>query len=138
MSEFATLADVQTLSGRDFTNDEAERVEALLPIISDLLRCEAQKVGKNIDTMIADSEAYANVAKLVTVDIVIRALRQSTTGDPLAQESQSAINYSWSGTYAIPGGGMASAIMRNDLKRLGLMRQRYGVMEIWDGSADKA
>lgn len=133
MNGFATLADVQQLSGRSFTEDEATRVKALLPAISDALRIEAQKVGKDIDNMIAGSDAYASVVKLVTVDIVIRALRQSTTGDPLTQESQSAINYSWSGTYAIPGGGMANAIMRNDLKRLGLMRQRYGTIEFYAG-----
>ena len=48
------------------------------------------------------------------------------------QESQAAIGYSWSGTYAVPGGGIANCIMRNDLKRLGLKRQRFGVIE-WYG-----
>ena len=72
-----------------------------------------------------------SVVKLVTVDIVARAMRQSLEGEPMTQESQSAINYSWSGTYAIPGGGIASCIMRNDLKRLGLKRQRYGIIDFY-------
>ena len=131
MKPFAAIADVSVLTGREFTSDEVTRVAALLPLVSDALRQEAVKVGKDMDEMIAASESYANVAKLVTVDVVARALRQSSTGEPLSQESQTALGYTWSGTYAIPGGGIANAIMRNDLKRLGLRRQRYGVMELW-------
>ena len=122
MSAFATLEDVMTLTGKNYTSSEQSRINALLPLISDTLRNEAVKVGKDLDEMAEASASYANVVKLVTVDVVIRAMRQSTEGEPLTQESQSAINYSWSGTYAIPGGGLAAAIMRNDLKRLGLRR----------------
>ena len=63
-------------------------------------------------------------------------MRQSLDGDPMTQESQSAIGYTWSGTYAIPGGGIAGAIMKNDLKRLGLRKQQYGVMELWEKSTE--
>jgi hypothetical protein len=83
-----------------------------------------------------DSASYASVVKLVTVDVTMRAYRQNLDGEPVSQESQSALGYTWSGTYAVPGGGVAGAIMRNDLKRLGLRRQRYGVMEIWDESTE--
>lgn len=130
MSSFATLADVMVLSGKTFTPEDQERAEALLPIVSDTLRVEAIRVGKNLDEMAGDA-AYANVVKLVTADIVTRALRQSTDGEPLSQESQSALGYTWSGTYAIPGGGISGCIMRNDLKRLGLRTQRYGVIEYY-------
>ena len=132
MSDFATLADVQTLAGKEYTTAEQERISALLPLVSDALRMEAVKVGKDLDAMAADNAAYASVVKLVTVDVVIRSMRQSLEGDPLSQQSQGALGYTWSGTYAIPGGGFSGAIMRNDLKRLGLRRQRYGVMEIWE------
>lgn len=135
MSDFATLTDVVMLSGKTFSSDETSRVSALLPVISDALRQEAVKVGKNLDEMVEASASYANVVKLVTVDVVVRALRQSTTGEPLSQESQSALGYSWSGTYAVPGGGISGAIMRNDLKRLGLKRQRIGVYEIWEAES---
>lgn len=135
MSAFATLEDVMTLTGKNYTSSEQSRINALLPLISDTLRNEAVKVGKDLDEMAEASASYANVVKLVTVDVVIRAMRQSTEGEPLTQESQSAINYSWSGTYAIPGGGLAAAIMRNDLKRLGLRRQQYGTIEFY-GSED--
>ena len=35
------------------------------------------------------------------------------------------------------GGGIANAIMRNDLKRLGLRRQQYGVIELWEKSEEQ-
>ena len=130
---FATLADVVALTGKEYTADEQARIEAILPLISDTLRIEAQKVGKDLDAIVNDSAAYASVAKLVTVDIVVRVLRQSQDGEPMTQESQGALGYTWSGTYAIPGGGIAAAIMRNDLKRLGLRRQQIGTVELWDG-----
>lgn len=127
---FATLADVVALSGTNYTADEQERIAALLPLVCDALRYEAFKVGKDLDEM-AEYAAYASVLKLVTCDVVIRAMRQTSTGEPMAQESQSALGYSWSGTYAIPGGGIANAIMNNDLKRLGLRRQKYGVIDFY-------
>ena len=134
MANFATLADVTALSGKTFTQAEQGRIAALLPLVCDALRFEAEKVGKNLDNMIWDNDGYGSVVKLVTVDIIIRVLRQSQDGEPMSQESQTALGYTWSGTYAIPGGGIAGAIMRNDLKRLGLKRQRYGVMDLWDGN----
>lgn len=136
MSGFVTLADVTALSGKTYTTAEQERITALIPLVSDALRYEAVKVGKDLDEMAANDSAYRSVVKLVTVDVVIRAMRQTLDGTPMTQESQSALGYTWSGTYAIPGGGIANAIMRNDLKRLGLRKQRYGAMEIWDDSAE--
>ena len=132
---FATLADVIAVSGATYTQEEQDRINTLLPLLSDALRYEAQKVGKDLDDMASDA-TYANTLKLVTCDIVIRAMRQTSTGEPMAQESQSALGYSWSGTYAIPGGGIAQAIMKNDLKRLGLRRQRMGVIDLWPESTE--
>lgn len=133
MASFATVADVLEITGKDYTGAEMNRIETLLELISDTLRVYATNIGKNLDEMADASTAYANVLKLTTVDIVIRAMRQSFDGDPLTQESQSAIGYTWSGTYAIPGGGIAGAIMKNDLKRLGLRRQQFGTIEFYDG-----
>lgn len=135
MSDFATLVDVISLSGRTFTSDEQERITALLPLVSDALRYEAEKVGKDLDEMAEDS-TYASVVKLVTVDVVMRVMRQSMESEPMSQMSQSAMGYSISGTYAIPGGGIAQSIMRNDLKRLGLRRQSMGVISLWPDSTE--
>ena len=135
MASFATLADVTAVSGASYTAAEQERINALLPLVSDALRYEAVKVNKDLDEM-AEDATYANVLTLVTCDIVIRAMRQTSSGEPMSQESQSAMGYSWSGTYAIPGGGIAQAIMNNDLKRLGLKRQRLGVIDLCPESAE--
>lgn len=128
---FATVADVESL-WRTLTPAEEERAANLLPVISDCLREEAKAYGRDLDADIEESPSYGTVAKAVTVDICVRALRQDTsaTGEPMSQESQSALGYSWSGTYAIPGGSNLP-ILRNDLKRLGLKRQRIGALEIY-------
>ena len=136
MASFATVADVLEITGKDYTGAEMNRIETLLELISDTLRTYATNIGKDLDKMADASTAYANVLKLTTVDIVIRAMRQSLDGDPMSQESQGALGYTWSGTYAIPGGGIAGAIMKNDLKRLGLRKQQYGVMELWEKSTE--
>ncbi len=127
---FATVTDISTL-WRPLTAAEQTRAEALLPLVSNEIRVIASGVGKDIDAMIAASAAYADVVKIVTVDVVSRILRQSTDGDAMTQESQSALGYSWSGTYAVPGGGIANAIMKNDLRKLGLLNQTIGVMYTW-------
>ena len=130
MSDFATVQDVSDL-WRPLTNDEQTRASNLIPLVCDALREEAAKVGQDLDARISVETPLASVAKMVTVDIVARILRQSTDGDPMTQESQAGLGYSWSGTYAVPGGGMSNAIMKNDLKRLGIKRQRYGVIEFY-------
>lgn len=133
MSDFATLEDVITLTGKAFTTAEQNRIEALLPVVSDLIRSEGEKYGRDIDADVEATASYASVVKLVTVDVVVRILRQSMDSEPMSQESQAALGYSWSGTYAIPGGGMATALLNNDLKRLGLKRQRYGLLNMFEG-----
>lgn len=130
---FATVEDISILF-RPLTADEQERAEALLPLLSDALREAAHNVGKDLDAMVAARESYANTVKLVTVDITSRVLRQDTEGDAMSQESMSGLGYSWQGTYAVPGGGIANAIMRNDLKRLGLLNQQIGSVWLWQGS----
>lgn len=133
MSEaYATIADVKLL-WRDLMPDEETRADALLPVISDLLRQAAINEGRDLDEMIAASVPMVNTAKSVTVDILARVLRQRTTGDVMTQESQTALGYTWQGTFAIPGGGIAGAIMRNDLKRLGLRTQTAGVVNLAAG-----
>lgn len=128
---FATLEDVEVLF-RSLSAEESERVTALLPIISDELRYRAMTVNRDLDEMITATPILANVAKEVTVSIIGRILRQSTTGEAMSQESQAGLGYSWSGTYAIPGGGIGNAIMPSDLKRLGLKRPRIGIIDFYD------
>lgn len=132
MSDYATVEDVIALK-RTLTSEEQERVEALIPIVCNSLRYEAEKVGKDLDAMVKDSTHLASVAKSVTVDVVMRELMTSTEGEPLTQFNESALGYSMSGTYLVPGGGLF--IKNAELKRLGLTRQKYGVIEFY-GSED--
>ena len=132
---YATITDVITL-WKPLTNDEQTKVNALLPILSDELRVRAEYVGRNLDEMVEADPALANVAKEVVVSAVSRVMRQSTTGEVMSQESQAGLGYSWSGTYAIPGGGIGNAIFPSDLKRLGLKRPRIGVIDFYDPRND--
>jgi hypothetical protein len=127
---FATVEDIQTL-WRPLSAEEQSRSAALLPLVSDEIRVLGKNVGKDIDSMIEEDSTYASVVKVVTVDVVARILRQNTEGDAMTQESQSALGYSWSGTYAVAGGGIANSILKNDLKKLGLLKQQIGSMFIW-------
>ena len=128
MSDYATVNDVITLK-RTLTAQEQERAEALIPVVCNSLRYEASKVGKDLDEMVSGSETLASVAKSVTVDVVMRELMTSTEDEPMVQTSQSALGYSASGTYLVPGGGIF--IKKAELKRLGILRQRYGVLEFY-------
>ncbi len=128
MSSFATISDVETL-WRYLKQDETDRASFLLDVVSDSLRVEAEKVGKDLDAMVLNSAAYNNVVKSVTVDIVARTLMTSTDQEPMTQFNQSALGYSASGSFLVPGGGLF--IKKSELARLGLRRQRYGVMNLY-------
>lgn len=126
---FATIDDLSKL-WRPLKPGEVERAESLLAVVSDSLRIEAQKVGKDLDALVADSVSYANVVKSVTVDVVARTLMTSTDQEPMTQVTESALGYSVQGSFLVPGGGLF--IKNSELARLGLRRQRYGVMELYD------
>lgn len=126
---FATIDDLSRL-WRPLKPGELERAESLLTVVSDSLRIEAQKVGKDLDALTTDSVSYANVVKSVTVDVVARTLMTSTDQEPMTQMTESALGYSVQGSFLVPGGGLF--IKNSELARLGLRRQRYGVMEIYD------
>lgn len=128
MTDFATIQDLTELF-RELTPEESSRAIALLPVVSDSLRVEARNVGKNLDQMVEADQAYASVVKSVTVDIVSRTLLTSTTNEPAIQTSESALGYSQSSTFLVPGGGLF--IKTTELARLGLRRQRYGVIEFY-------
>ncbi len=128
MSSFATISDVETL-WRYLKQDETDRASYLLEVVSDSLRVEAEKVGKDLDAMVLKSAAYANVVKSVAVDIVARTLMTSTDQEPMTQFNQTALGYSASGSFLVPGGGLF--IKKSELARLGLRRQRYGVINLY-------
>lgn len=123
---YATPDDLRLL-WRPLTPEEAARAAALLPIVESSLRAEAKRAGHDLDSMLASDPDLAAVAKSVTVDVAARTLMTSTDSEPLTQFTQSAGGYSASGTYLVPGGGLF--IKKSELARLGIRRQRVGVME---------
>lgn len=131
MAAFATIEDLQLL-WRPLKPAETDRAEALLEDVSDCLRYEAEKVGRDLDQMIEDRPSLATVAKSVTVDVTARTLMTSTDTEPMSQMSQSAGGYSVSGTFLVPGGGLF--IKKSELARLGLRSQRVGVREFYVGN----
>lgn len=129
---YATVADIEAL-WRQMSVEEEARASALLPVVCASLRTEARKVGADLDQMIGENEDLAEVAKSVTVDVVARTLMTSTRQEPMTQYSEAAGGYSASGSFLVPGGGLF--IKKSELARLGLRRQRYGVLELY-GSDD--
>lgn len=133
MQPFATVIDMMEL-WRKMSEDEMARAEKLLPIVSNSLRNEADKIGKDLDGMIREKPFLADVAKSVTVDVVARTLMTSTNQEPVTQMSEAGMGYSASATFLVPGGGLF--IKKSELARLGLKRQRYGVIDFY-GKDDK-
>ena len=128
MASFATIDDL-TLLWRPLSAAEQTRAAALLEIVSDSLRGEADKVGKNLDDMVKASASLKTVAKSVTVDVVARTLMTSTDQEPLSQFSQTAGPFTASGTFLVPGGGIF--IKRSELAWLGLRRQKVGALDLY-------
>lgn len=123
---YATLEDLAAL-WRPMTAAEQARASPLLEVVSASLDVEARKVGKDLSALVAANPSLAIVAKSVTVDVVARTLMTSTNQEPMTQFTQSAGGYSASGSFLVPGGGLF--IKKSELARLGLRRQRIGVIE---------
>ena len=128
MANFATITDLQLL-WRTLETGEVAKAEAVLTEVSESLRYEAIKAGKDLDLMIEQSPSLAMVAKSVTCDVTARKLMSSTDTEPMSQMSQSAGGYSVSGTFLVPGGGLF--IKKSELARLGLRNQKVGVREFY-------
>lgn len=130
---YATIADVELL--RPLTLQEQEQTPVLLGNASAKLRLLAKKYGRDLDELIAEDEDYGTAVKAVVVQAVIRALNSITDNTPPAvQSSQAAMGYSLSMTWL--NSGQSLYFLKNELKDLGLMRQRFSVMEVY-GLGDK-
>lgn len=128
MTNWTTLEDIEKL-WRPLSDTEKARAEALLPIVESSLITEAREVGKDLHFTAYNDEAYKNVLVSVIVDVVARTLMTSTNQEPMTQIAQSAGGYSASGTFLVPGGGLF--IKKSELARLGLRRQRIGVIDFY-------
>lgn len=129
LNTFASVDDLEVL-WRSVEDSEISRAKELLKTVSHVLRVEARKVNKDLDLLVKNDESYSYVVKSVVVDVVARTLMTSTNQEPMTQFSESALGYSVSGSFLVPGGGLF--IKDSELKRLGFKKQRYGVIDFYD------
>lgn len=124
---YLSIDELMTL-WRPLKQDEMERARALIDKVEANLKVEAKRVNKNIDELVKDKD-YLDLYKSIVCDVVARNLMTSTDQEPMLQSSESALGYSFSGTYLVPGGGLF--IKKDELKRLGLKTQKYGVIDFY-------
>lgn len=134
MESFATVENLEAYTGKVYTDDEKGRITGLLEDASSYIRAKAIVSGKDIDAMISENSGLSAIAKMVSINMVVRVLESSTESMLLSQESQTAGSYTWSGTYANPG---AKLYLSNaELRDLGLLKQKAGFTEMYGDSND--
>ena len=127
MSDYATIQDVINLK-RPLTAEEQTRAGYLIPIISNLIRVEAQRTGRDYDQMIVDTPILADVAKSVTCDVVIRELNTPGTQLPATSYSEGAGGVTQS--YTLPNSSGAIKLWPSDMKALGLKVQKIDALNL--------
>jgi len=127
-----TVDDIINLF-RPLDAGEIDKAGHLLKVVEDQLLLRAHESGKNLDDMIDTLPGYASTFKSVVVDIVARNLMTATSGEPMASYSESALGYSFSGTFLNPGGGLF--IKDAEYKKLGFGKQKIRGLELY-GSAE--
>lgn len=130
---YAEVSDITAL-GRTLTNQQQEAAEVLIEEASAKLRLMAQKYKKNIDELIADpvtGEDYALAVKSVVVQAVCRALDSVNSNTVASQGTESIGAYSLTMSYL--NAGQSLYFLRNELKDLGLMQQRFGWLDMYSG-----
>lgn len=128
MAAYATVSDLTAL-WRPLSDAEQAMAGNLLDLVSSEIREKARQLGRDFDAMLEDDTDLADVARSVCCDVVRRYMCDLSAGDSpaMSQMSQAAGGYTVSGTFLSPGGGLF--LKRTELARLGLRRQRYGVIE---------
>ena len=126
-TNYATVADIQSLK-RSLTQAEQDRANALIPVISSLIRVEAKKVGRNFDQMITADPDLSDVAKGVVCDVVMRELNTPGTQLPATSYSEAAGGVSQS--FSLPNSSGSIKLWPSDLKTLGLRRQQISALSL--------
>lgn len=130
---YAQLADL--MLSHNLTAQEQEQAESLLETASAKLRLIAKRYGKNLDSMIEADDDLSSVVKETVATCVRRAIESYRSDVSTAsQMNQSALGYSISMTYL--NAGQSLYYLRNELKDLGILRQRYGGMEVYNAESD--
>ena len=130
---YATVSDIQAI-GKSLTAQQMESAEVLLTQASAKLRTIAKKYSKSIDELVNNDEDYALTVKAVVIQAVCRALDAVSQSSTVSQGTETIGAYSLTTTYL--NGGQSLYFLKNELKDLGLIRQRYGAIEIYDVGGD--
>lgn len=130
---YASVADVEIFKA--LSVQEQEQAEVLLERASAKLRLTAKQYGLDLDVMIGEDEDLLPVAADIVINCVRRAMSSYSNDDITAsQSSQSALGYSVSMTYL--NAGQSLYYLKNELSDLGILRQRYGAMEVYGNEND--
>lgn len=129
---YAKVSDITAL-GKSLTAAQLEAAEILIDTASSKLRIAAAKHGKDIDTMIADEKLgddYAAAVKNIVIQAVCRAIDgMDGTSSAISQGSQTVGSFSTSMTFV--NAGQSLYFLRNELKELGLVRQKFGALDVY-------
>ena len=125
---YANVSDIQAI-GKSLTAQQMESAEVLLVQASAKLRTIAKKYSKNLDELVTD-EDYALTVKAVVIQAVCRALDAVSQSSTVSQGTESIGAYSLTTTYL--NAGQSLYFLKNELKDLGLMRQTFGAIELYD------
>lgn len=128
MALTVTIGQVESLF-RPLDESEKKKAEALIPVVIASLKQEARNSGQDLEQMITDGDLFFEVFLSVVVDVVGRTLLTSTHDEPMTQMSQSALGYTVSGSFLVPGGGLF--IKKSELRRLGLRKQKIRMVSLY-------
>jgi Phage protein Gp19/Gp15/Gp42. len=130
---YCTVADILAL-GYQLTAQQQQSASSIIDMASAKLRLQARKYGKDIDAMISDpvsGEDFQLAVKNVVINATVRALNTVSDDTPaLSQGSETNGSYSIQMTYL--NAGQSLYFLRNELKDLGIMRQTFGAIEIYN------
>lgn len=125
---YAEVSDLIAF-GHSLTAAQSQAAQALIEQASAKLRIAAEKYGADIDSMIAIDSDYALAVKSIVVQAVMRAVNSTDDSAAISQGSESIGAYSVSMTYV--NAGQSLYFLRNELKELGLVRQKYGALDLY-------
>lgn len=134
-TKYAEIADLRAL-GVPLDAASEQTADTLLTQASARLRLIAAKHGLDLNALVADEkqgEDYSLTLKNVVCQAVIRALNSlNDTSPAMSSGSQSALGYSVTTTYFNPGQSLY--FLKSELRDLGILRQRFGALEVYDTS----
>ena len=130
-ANYATVSDIIAI-GKNLTAEEQTSAEILIQTASSKIRIIARKYGIDIDKNISDTTTGDDLSvavKNAVVQSVIRAIDSlSSTSSAVSQNSETNGAYNISMTYL--NAGQSLYFLNNELKDLGIIRQRYGAIDL--------